>query len=101
MELDQETLQNSQHIGRSTNSPSPTFQRQAHSSRLEMEIVNCGYDKSRRVQARLDEDLAQREQALRDTRIRNIHEVKELKRAQEMRIDEFSRHELRESHATF
>ena len=38
--------------------------------------------------------------ARRDTRIRNIHEVEELKRAQEMRIDEFSRNELRESHDT-
>ena len=28
------------------------------------------------------------------------HEVEELKRAQELRIDDFSRHELRESHAT-
>ena len=32
--------------------------------------------------------------------IRNIHEVEELKRAQEMRIDEFSRNSLRECHAT-
>ena len=45
--------------------------------------------------------MAQREKALRETRIRNIHEVEELKRAQKMRIDEFSRNELRESHATF
>ena len=52
------------------------------------------------VQARLHEELALREKALRDTRIRNIHEVEELKRAQDIRIDEFSRHELRESHAT-
>ena len=35
--------------------------------------------------------------ALRGTRIRNIHEVEELKRAQEIRIDEFCRHEVRES----
>ena len=51
-------------------------------------------------QARLQEELVQQERALRDTRYRNIHEVEELKRAQEIRIDEFSRHELRESHAT-
>ena len=38
--------------------------------------------------------------ALRDTRIRNVHELEELKRAQELRIDELCRHELRESHAT-
>ena len=33
--------------------------------------------------------------------MRSIHEVEELKRAQEMQIDEFSRQELRESQATF
>ena len=72
---------------------------QAHSHRLELHSVNCGYEESRREQARLHEELAHCEKALRDTRIRNIHEVEELKRAQEMRIDEFSRCELRESHA--
>ena len=44
--------------------------------------------------------MVQREKELRDIRIRSIHEVEELKRAQEMRIDEFSRNGLRESHAT-
>ena len=61
---------------------------------------NCGYETSRRDQPRLHEESAQREKALRDTRIRNVQEVEELKRAQEMRIDEFSRNELRVSHAT-
>ena len=37
----------------------------------------------------------------RETQTRSIHEVGELKRAQEMRIDEFSSNELRESQATF
>ena len=64
-----------------------------------MDSVNCGYEESRREQARLHE-LAQRARTLRDNRIRNIHEVEELKRAQELRIDEFSRHELRESQST-
>ena len=77
------------------------FRRQAHSNRLEMDYVNYGYEETRREEARLHEDLAQREKALRDTRIRNIHEVEEMKRAQEMRIGEFSRNELRESHASF
>ena len=65
-----------------------------------MDNVNYGYEESRREQARLHEELAQRQKALRVTRIRNIHEVEELKRAQEMRIDDFSRNELRESRAT-
>ena len=72
------------------------FQRQAHPHRLELDSVNCGYEESRREQARLHEELAQREKALRDTRIRNIHDVEELKRAQEMRIDQLSIHKLRE-----
>ena len=76
------------------------FQRQAHSDRLELDGVNCGYEESRRKQDKLHEELAQREKALRNTRIRNIHEVEELKRDQEKRLDEISRYELRESHAT-
>ena len=70
------------------------LQRQAQSNRLEMD------EESRREQARLHEELAQRESVLRETQIRRIHEVGELKRAQEVRIDEFSGHELRKSHAT-
>ena len=76
------------------------IQRQAHSRRLELDSVKCGYEESRREQARHDEELARREKARRDTRIRNIHEVPELKRALAMRIDKFSIHKLRESHAS-
>ena len=60
-----------------------------------------GHETSRREQVRRHEELAQRERALRETHVKSIHEVEELERAQEMRIDEFSRHELRESEATF
>ena len=63
---------------------------------LKMDNVNYGYEESRGEQARLHEEVAQRETALRDTRIRNVHDVEELKRAQKVRIDEFSRNELRE-----
>ena len=77
------------------------FQRQAHSNRLKMDYVNHGSEGFRREQARLHEDLAQREEALRETHIRSIHEVEELKRAQKMRIDELSRNQLKECHATF
>ena len=41
-----------------------------------------------------------KEKALRDTQIRNIHEMGEMKRAQELRVDEFSVRKLRESHDT-
>ena len=76
------------------------LQRQLDSNRLEICCTNQGCEESRKEKARLHEELAQRERVLRDTQIRSIHEVEELKRAQEMRIDEFSRNELRESLAT-
>ena len=67
---------------------------------MEVYCTNQVYEESRKEQARLHEELAQRERVLRETQIRSIPEVRELKRAQEMRIDEFSRNALRESHAT-
>ena len=76
------------------------LQRQIHSSRWKIDHTNQGYETSRREQARLREELAQRERALRETHIRSIHEVEELKRAQEMQVDEFSRQELTESRST-
>ena len=41
-----------------------------------------------------------KEKLLRDTQIRNFHEMREMKRAQELRVDEFSVQKLRESHET-
>ena len=41
-----------------------------------------------------------KKQALRETQIRSIHEFGEMKRAQELRVDEFSIQKLRESHET-
>ena len=67
---------------------------------METDHTNLGYETSRRKLARLHEELAKRERALRETQIRSIHEVEELKRGQEMQIDEFSRRELTESQAT-
>ena len=67
---------------------------------MEVDHTNLGCETSRREQARLHEELAQREGALRETHIRNIHEAEELKRAQEMQIDDFSSQELRESQHT-
>ena len=41
-----------------------------------------------------------KENALPDTQITRIHEMREMKRAQELRVDEFSVQKLRESHDT-
>ena len=76
------------------------LQRQLDSNRLKIYCTNQDYEESRKEQARLHEELAQRERALRETQISSIHEVEELKSAQEMRVDEFSAHNLRESHVT-
>ena len=54
----------------------------------------------RRDQVRLQEELVMKEKALRDTQIRSMHEMGEMKRAQEQRMDEVSVQKLRESHET-
>ena len=41
-----------------------------------------------------------KEEALRETQIRSMHEMGEMKRAQELRVDEFSAQKLRESRDT-
>ena len=76
------------------------LQRQLDSNRLGIYCTNQVYEETRKEQARLHEELVQREKALRDTRFRSIHEVQQLKRAQEMRVDEFSINKLRETHDT-
>ena len=64
------------------------LQRQAHFQRLELEDAHFGYEESRREQVRLEEELAlsERERTLRNTRISNIHEIKQLRRVHEMRV---------------
>ena len=74
--------------------------RQLDFNRLGIYCTNQGHEESRKGQARLHEELTQRERVLRETQIRSIHELGELKRHQEMRRDEFSTHKLRESHVT-
>ena len=41
-----------------------------------------------------------KEQVIRDTRIRSVHEMGEMKRAQEQRVDEVSVQKFSESHET-
>ena len=72
-------------------------QQQAYAQRLELEDTHHGYVESRREQVRLQE-LAMKEKVFRDTQTRSMHEKGEMKRAQELRVDEFSFQKLRESH---
>ena len=66
------------------------LQQPAHAQRLEFQDAQHGYIESRREQARLQEELSMKEELLQETPIRYIHELGEMKRAQELRVDEFS-----------
>ena len=76
------------------------LQQQAYAQRLELEDAHHGHVESRREQSRLQEESSMKEKPLRETQIRNIHEIGEMKRAQELRVDEFSVQKFRESHET-
>ena len=65
------------------------LQLQAYAQGLELQDAHHGYVESRREQARLQEELSMKEKLLRHTQTRNIHESGEMKRAQELRVDEF------------
>ena len=58
------------------------MQRQVDSQAVEIGHTRSGYEQSRREQAPLQEELADRERARRDTRIRSIQKLEELKRDQ-------------------
>ena len=76
------------------------LQQQAYAQGLELQDAHHGNIESRREHARQQEELSVKEKLLRDTQIRNIHELGGLKRAQEQRVDEFSVQKLSESHDT-
>ena len=82
------------------NSCTDELQQQAYAQRLELVDAHHGYIESRREQLRMQEELSVKEKALRETQIRNIHEMGEMKRAQELRVDEFSVQKIRESQET-
>ena len=75
-----------------------SFSNKAFAQRLELEKTHHGYVESPQEQIRLLEELVVKEKALRETQIRSMHEMGEMKRAQELRVDEFSVQKLRESH---
>ena len=65
------------------------LQQQAHAQRLELQDAQHGYIESRREQVRPQESSV-KEKVLRDSQIRSMHEIGEMKRAQELRVDEVS-----------
>ena len=65
---------------------------------MEVGHTRTGYEQSRREQALLHKELADRERALRDSRVRSIQKLEELKREQEFGLEEFSIRKLVENH---
>ena len=54
-------------------------QQHSHAQRLELQDAQHGYIESRREQARPQEELSMNEKVLRDTQIRSMHEVGEMR----------------------
>ena len=76
------------------------LQRQTEEPRLALQDAQYGCVESRRDQVRPQEELSMKEKVLRNIQIRNMHEMGEINRAQEQRIDEVSVQKLRENHET-
>ena len=74
------------------------LKRKIVSQAVEIGYTRTGYGKSRREQALLREELADRERALRDTRIGSIQKLEELKRDQEFRLEKFPRRRMVDNH---
>ena len=70
-------------------------QRQTEEQRLALQDAQYGFVEPRREQVRLQEELSMKEKVLRNTQIRNMHEMGYMKRAQEQRKDEVSVQKLR------
>ena len=70
------------------------LQQQAYAQRLDLENAHHEYVESRREQVRLQEELVMKETVLRETQIRSMHEIGEMKRAR-ITSDEFSVQKLR------
>ena len=66
------------------------LQQHAYCQRLELQDVQHGYIESRREQVRLQGGSSMKDKVLRDTQIRSMHEMGEMKRAQELRVDQIS-----------
>ena len=67
------------------------------SQRMDIDHTITGCEQSRRDQLPLQEELSEQHRDLRETRIKSLHGMEELKRVQELRVDEFSRSRLIEN----
>ena len=71
-------------------SASVNYNDKRKSQKLALEDAQYGFVESRREQVRLPEELSLKEKGLRDTQIRNMHEMGQIQRAREHRVDELS-----------
>ena len=90
-------LMRQEHQVGSLNNCISELQQQAYAERLELQDAQHGYIESRREQVCLQEELSMKEKVLRDTQIRSMGEMK---RAQELRVDEVPVQKSRENHET-
>ena len=67
------------------------LQQHAHAQRLELQDAQHGYIESRREQVRLQEELSMKEKVLRNTQIQSMHEMGEMKRAQNYELTKSQR----------
>ena len=93
-------LMKQEHQVGSLNNCTDELQQKAYAKRLELEDAHHGYAESRGKQVRRQEELVVKEKALRDSQTRSMHEMGEMKRARELRVEEFSIPKLRKSHET-
>ena len=70
------------------------------SQRMEIDHIVTRCEQSRRDQLLLQEELSKQNRDLREARIKSLHEMEELKRDQESRVDEFWRRRLIENQDT-
>ena len=70
------------------------------SQRMEIDHTFTGSEQSRRDQLLLQEQLSEQNRDVRETRIKSLHEMEELKTVQELGVDEFSRRRLIEHQDT-
>ena len=70
------------------------------SQRREIDHSIASDEQLRRDQLLLQEQLSEQHRDLREAHIKSLHEMEELKRVQEFRIDEFSRRRLIENQDT-
>ena len=61
----------------------------ALSTTFSNKLAHHGYDESRREQSRMQEEFSLKEKPLQYTQTQNTHEMGEVRRAQESRVEEF------------